>query len=102
MVPVLMARLGCKVSDDTPFGNDPILLNFIAAVFGSLVGQTPCRRCTGLTQENRTVRFGIPDGSVFMLPDVGHALSVLRHEDVEGDLTLLWLAPLILLSLVIL
>jgi hypothetical protein len=35
-----------------------------------------------------------------MLPDVGHVFLVVGHEDVEGGLwALLWLAPLILLSL---
>jgi hypothetical protein len=70
---------------------------------GSLVEWASCYRCTGLTQGNQTIWFGIPNGSVFTLPDVGPAFLVLIHEDVKGDLwVLLWLAPLILLSFVIL
>jgi hypothetical protein len=56
-----------------------------------------------LTQGNRIVWFGIPDGPVFMTPDAGLAFLVLGHEDVEGGLwASLGLAPLILLSLPIL
>jgi hypothetical protein len=57
----------------------------------------------GLTQGNQTVWFGIPDGPVFIPPDVGPAFLVLDHEDVEGGLwASLRLAPLILLPLAIL
>jgi hypothetical protein len=47
-------------------------------------------------------RFGISDGPIFVTPDAGPTFPVLGHEDVEGGLwALLWLAPLILLSLAI-
>jgi hypothetical protein len=56
-----------------------------------------------LTQGNRSVWFGISDGPVFMLPNVGSAFLVLGHEDVKGGLWApLWLATLILLPLAIL
>jgi hypothetical protein len=56
-----------------------------------------------LTQGNRTVRFGIPDDPVIMLPDVSPAFLVLGHEDVEGGLwAMVWIALLIFLPLDIL
>jgi hypothetical protein len=56
-----------------------------------------------LTQRNWTVRFGIPDGSVFVTPDARPAFLLLDHEHDKGDLwASLRLALLILLSLAIL
>jgi hypothetical protein len=52
----------------------------------SLVGRAPSYKCAGLTQGNRTVRFTIPDGPIFMPPDAGLAFLVLGQEDVEGSL----------------
>jgi hypothetical protein len=50
-----------------------------------------------------TFWFGILDGLIFELPDVGPAFFVLGHEDIEGGLgALVLLAPLILLPLAIL
>jgi hypothetical protein len=66
----------------------------------SLVGQAPDCRCSGLTQGNWTVRFGILDGLFFVPLDASPAFLVLGQEDVEGGLwAMLWLAALILLSL---
>jgi hypothetical protein len=60
-------------------------------------------RGVGLTQGNRTVWYGIPDGLIFVPPDASPAFLVLGHEDVEGGFwALLQLAPLILLPLAIL
>jgi hypothetical protein len=56
-----------------------------------------------MTEENWTVQFGILDGLVFLLPNVGPTFVVLDHEDVKGGLwVLLQLAPLIFLPLAIL
>jgi hypothetical protein len=69
----------------------------------SFVGRAPGYRGAGLTQENWTVRFDIPDGPVFMTLDAGPAFLVLVHEDVEGGLgASLQLGPLIFLLLTIL
>jgi hypothetical protein len=55
-----------------------------------------------MTLGNRTVRFGIPGGPVFVTPDARPAFLLLGHEDVEGGLgASLQLAPFILLSLAI-
>jgi hypothetical protein len=44
------------------------------------------------------VRFGKPDGPVFLTPDPGLAISVFSHENVECDFwTRSWLASLVLL-----
>jgi hypothetical protein len=84
-----------------------ILLTMILAFWTSpqwssrpFVEWAPSYRCAGLTQRNRTVRFGISDGSVFTTPEVGPAFLVLSHENVKSGLwALLRLAPLILLPL---
>jgi hypothetical protein len=56
-----------------------------------------------LTQGNRTIRFGIPDGPVLVTPDVDPAVLVIGHEDVKGGFGVsLWLTPLILLPLAVL
>jgi hypothetical protein len=56
-----------------------------------------------LTQENRTIQFGIPDGPVLVTPDVDPAVLVIGHEDVKGGFGVsLWLTPLILLPLAVL
>jgi hypothetical protein len=55
-----------------------------------------------VAQGNQIVRFGIPDGPVFVTPDADPAFLVLGHEDVECGLwASLRFAPLILLPLVI-
>jgi hypothetical protein len=65
--------------------------------------RAPCCRSADLTQGNRIVRFGVPDGPVFVTLDVGPAFFVFDHEDVEGGLgASLRLAPLILLPLAVL
>jgi hypothetical protein len=44
------------------------------------------------------LRFGKPNGSIFATPDADLAISIFKHEDVEGDFwTRSWLASLILL-----
>jgi hypothetical protein len=44
------------------------------------------------------VRFGKPDGLIYVTPDDGLAISVFSHEDVEGDFWMRsWLTSLVLL-----
>jgi hypothetical protein len=77
-VQALAARPKGKVPNDNLDDDDPDLLSFSA----------------GLTQENWTVQFAIPDSPVFMTPDANSVFLVLGHEDVEGGLwASLWLAP---------
>jgi hypothetical protein len=70
----------------------------------SLVGRDPDCRCAGLTQGNRTIQFGILDGSVF-LPLLTSALPSLYLARRMSNVAFgrrCGLAPLILLPLAIL
>jgi hypothetical protein len=90
-VPTLVARLGSKAPDDTPFDGDPSLLNF-AAVVSWIVCWTK-----SLLQRYRPDP-GKPNGPVFVPLDAGPAFSVFSHEDVKsGFWTRLWHVSLILL-----
>jgi hypothetical protein len=65
-------------------------------------GWAPSCRGTGLTQGNWTVRFSIPDGLIFVTPNVDPAFLVLGHEDIEGGLGApLWRGPLVFLPLAV-
>jgi hypothetical protein len=81
-----VAQPESKTLNDNPTDDDPDLLNLPRWSPGLLVGRAPYCRCASLTQENWTVRFDIPDGPVFMLPNVSPSFLVLDHEDAEGGL----------------
>jgi hypothetical protein len=71
------------VPDDAPIDDDPDLLNFTMTGPELVVERAYCRKSTSLIQGNRMVRFGKLDGPVFAPPDVGLAISVFSHEDIE-------------------
>jgi hypothetical protein len=96
----LVVRSGSKVPDGNLADDDLDPLILAAAKFEIVYWTSSGCRCAGLTQGNRTVQFGIPDGLVFVTPDADPAFLVFGHENVEGGLwALLRLAPLILLPL---
>jgi hypothetical protein len=90
----LAVQLGSKASDDTPFNNDPNLLNF-----ATVVSWIAC--WTSYQLQRCCPDLGKPDGPIFTLPDTDPAFHVLSNEDVKSGLWVrLRLAPLIFLPLV--
>jgi hypothetical protein len=99
----LAAQSRSKVPDDTLADDAPELLNFDAEEFEIVCQMSSRLQSCWPDSGNRSVRFGIPDGPIFMPHDSGPAFFVLGHEDVEGGLwAALRLAPLIPLPLAIL
>jgi hypothetical protein len=87
----LVAQSGSKASDDAPIDDDTDLLNLVVAV-----SWTGC--WTSFLPQKYWPDPGKSDDPVFVTLDVGLALSVFSHEDVECDFLMRsWLASLVLL-----
>jgi hypothetical protein len=103
MAQALVARLGCKASDDTLADDDIDFLNF-----GTLESKIVCHMSSLLQScwpNSGKLDYLVWDSgwSSFCAPNAGPAFLVLGHEDVEGGLwAALLIAPLILLPMAIL